>query len=157
MRSFGDRRGIVPLTGASGRQEAGTGEEGLSGELQAELEGWELASDGRKSSRGKRESGGGREVPAVASGVRSRPRQSRSRPVLVVWSLRWMLAARGGWQSFRTIFWSCSNDQARLQLLGRRVGFSGWTVGCRRPGELSTAPRLERSAPGDCWGAGGEV
>ena len=39
VRSSGDRRGDVPLAGASGRAEAGAGEEALSGESRSEQEG----------------------------------------------------------------------------------------------------------------------
>ena len=49
VRSSGDRRGDVPLAGASGRAEAGAGEEALSGELQLEQRGRKNQSKGRKS------------------------------------------------------------------------------------------------------------
>ena len=93
----------------------------------------------------------------MASGKRSRPRQCRSRPVLVVWSLRWMLATRGSSDVFRMKLRSFSDDRARLQLLGRRNGFSELTVGCRRWGALSAARPAKRRPPGDCWKVGKAV
>ena len=157
VQSSGDRLETAPLAGASGDQETGAGEEEKTGELQMELEGSESGSDRRRSSRRRRESGGGREVPAVASGECSRPRQGRSRPAVLVRSLRWMLAACGGRNAFRTKLRSFPDDQARLLWLERRNAIYGLTVSCRRPGERSVAPRLGWSAPGDCWSAGREV
>ena len=59
VRSSENRRGGAPLAGASGEQATGAGEDEKTGELQRRLEGSDLASDWRRSSRRRRESGGG--------------------------------------------------------------------------------------------------
>ena len=84
VRSSGNQPGTFLLAGASGDQGTGAGEDGKTGEPQERLECLELASDRWRSSRRRRESGEGKEIPAVASGGCSRPRQSWSRPAFVV-------------------------------------------------------------------------
>lgn len=154
VRSSGDQLETVLLAGASGEQGTGAGEEGESGGLQAELEGLEADSDRRESSRRRRESGEEREVPAVASGVCSRPRQSRSWPAVFVRLQRRLPAARGGSAPLRVVLRCFPDDQVAVLLLERGNAVCGSTVSCRRPGELSAAPRLGWSLPEDCWDAG---
>ena len=59
VRSSGDCPELALLAGASGEQATGAGEDARTGELQRRLEGSDLASDWRRSSRRWRESGEG--------------------------------------------------------------------------------------------------
>ena len=154
MRSSGDHRGVVPSAGASGGPEAGAGEDDLSGESRTEQEDRSLASGRRESSRGRRESGESEKLPVFAPGMRSRPRQCRSWPAMAVWLQRRSPAARGGWDSFRTISRCSPNDRTELLQLERRNGFCGLSVSSRRWGALSAARPAEWSLPGGCWESG---
>ena len=71
--------------------------------------------------------------------------------MLVVWSLRWMLAAHGGSSVFRTKLRSSSDDRMMLLQLERMIGSFGLTVSSRRWGALSAARPAKQSLRGDCW------
>ena len=154
MRSSGDHLGTVLLAGAFGEQETGAGEEGGSGELQTELEGWEPASGRRKSSRRRRESGGGQEIPVVVSGACPRSQQDRRWPAVVVRLQRWLPAARDSSDLLGVVSWSFPDGRTTLLRLERRNEVCGSTVSSRRWGGLSAAPRLGWSLPEDCWRSG---
>ena len=154
VRSFGDRRSGVLLAGASGGTAAGAGEEASSGESRTALEDWELASDGRKSNRGGRGSGGGEELPVFASGACSRPQQSRSWPAMVVRLQRWLPATRGGWDPLRGCSWCFLSDRTRASKLGEESGAFGCRGHCRRWGEVVAARPAKRSLLRGCWKAG---
>ena len=97
VRSSGECRSDVPVAGASGRQVAGAGDEGLTGETQSEQEGRRAGSGRRKSFRGGRGSQGCMELPVWAAEVSSRPRWILQLPEVTVRSVRASSAARGRW------------------------------------------------------------
>ena len=94
VRSSGDRRGGVPLAGASGRQVAGAGDEELTGEMQLEQEGRRAGSGQRKSFRGGGGSQGCKELPVWAAEASSRPKWVPQLPAVTVRSVQVSSAAR---------------------------------------------------------------